>query len=258
MESKMRYMLLFVFIAILRFEDATGQLSLDPSDLLDVCIDSVNHKTKPGPEGDLYKQCSPWKNRSCCVHETTRNAHLTNLYGFEYDHCGAVKNMSKDCRRHFLQDLCFYECSPNIGPWVVKVSDMKIRKERYFQVPLCLSDCKAWFYACSGDYTCTDNWTRNFIWKDGQNTCPEGAKCRTFLEVFETAENFCRKVWDESWEPVPDEEPCMRLWFDGEKGNPNERVAQYHAYKIAAMGSGGDTIHPTISLLLLLTFLLTS
>jgi hypothetical protein len=29
--------------------------------------------------------------------------------------------MSEGCKRHFIQDHCFYECSPNIRPWVVKV-----------------------------------------------------------------------------------------------------------------------------------------
>jgi len=69
-------------------------------------------------------QCTPWKNRSCCTHNTTRNAHHSNLYNFNYDHCSQKKNMSEDCKRHFRQDLCFYECSPNIGPWTVKVGDM--------------------------------------------------------------------------------------------------------------------------------------
>ena len=30
--------------------------------------------------------------------------------------------MSERCRKHFIQDLCFYECSPNVGPWRQAVS----------------------------------------------------------------------------------------------------------------------------------------
>jgi len=39
------------------------------------------------------------------------------MYGFNYNHCGPGKEMSDRCRKHFVQDLCFYECSPNVGPW---------------------------------------------------------------------------------------------------------------------------------------------
>ena len=71
-------------------------------------------------------QCTPWKRRSCCTHNTTKNAHHSGLYNFNYDHCSQKKNMSEECKRHFLQDLCFYECSPNIGPWTVRVSDIQV------------------------------------------------------------------------------------------------------------------------------------
>lgn len=71
-------------------------------------------------------QCTPWKKRSCCTHDTTRNAHHSGLYNFNYDHCSQKKNMSEECRRHFRQDLCFYECSPNIGPWIVQVGDIQV------------------------------------------------------------------------------------------------------------------------------------
>lgn len=71
-------------------------------------------------------QCTPWKKRSCCTHNTTRNAHHPGLYNFNYDHCSQKKNMSEECRRHFLQDLCFYECSPNVGPWTVRVGDIQV------------------------------------------------------------------------------------------------------------------------------------
>jgi len=74
----------------------------------------------------LMFQCTPWKRRSCCTHNTTTNAHHSGLYNFNYDHCSHKKNMSEECRRHFIQDLCFYECSPNIGPWTVRVGDIQV------------------------------------------------------------------------------------------------------------------------------------
>lgn len=66
-------------------------------------------------------QCTPWKSRSCCTHNVSRKVHTGSLYGFDWNHCSVVKNMSPKCQRHFIQDLCFYECEPNVGPWVVKV-----------------------------------------------------------------------------------------------------------------------------------------
>jgi len=71
---------------------------------------------------------------------------------------------------------------------------MKIRNERFFQVPLCQSDCTAWFDACVDDYTCIDNWIKNWAWTKQGNRCPKDLECRTFKEIFRTAENFCEKV----------------------------------------------------------------
>ncbi|CAH0392840.1 unnamed protein product [Bemisia tabaci] len=162
---------------------------------LNYCIDGLNHKKEPGPESDLYKECSPWKHRSCCTFDTTYNAHHSNNHGFNFDHCSHVKIMSERCRRHFIQDLCFYECSPNVGPWVVKVPH-KQSKERFFEVPLCQIDCDSWFDACRHDYTCAEIWGRNgFQWKNHTNYCKESSTCRTFEEVYNNnAKNFCEKL----------------------------------------------------------------
>ena len=66
-------------------------------------------------------QCSPWANRSCCTHGTTKDIHGESQ-PFDFDHCIGKAPMSEKCRRHFNQDYCFYECSPNVGPWIVGVS----------------------------------------------------------------------------------------------------------------------------------------
>jgi folate receptor len=71
---------------------------------------------------------------------------------------------------------------------------MKIRNERFYQVPLCESDCTVWFAACIDDYTCSDNWVTNWVWSKQGNRCQEGMECRTFKEIFGTAESFCEKV----------------------------------------------------------------
>jgi hypothetical protein len=33
-------------------------------------------------------------------------------------------------------------------------------------------------------------------------------------------------VWDDAWKYTPDDQPCMKIWFDGEKGNPNDNIAK--------------------------------
>ncbi|XP_054284409.1 folate receptor beta-like [Macrosteles quadrilineatus] len=224
----------------------------DPEELLNWCLDGKNHKEKPGPEGELFSQCTPWKNRSCCTYNTTKNIHESRMYNFNYNHCNQIRNMSENCKRHFTQDHCFYECSPNIGPWVVKVN-MKMRKERYYQVPLCASDCETWFLACQDDFTCTDNWIRNFIWVKGErNSCLRQAECRTFRQIFGTPNNFCQKVWDDSWKVVPDSEACMRLWFDGSDGNPNDNIARDKVRQMMAHSAASlYNSHALLSLVLL-------
>ncbi len=66
-------------------------------------------------------QCAPWKDRSCCTTEVTQDMHISpTWYSMDWSHCPTP--LSTPCQKHFMQDLCFYECSPNVGPWLVPVS----------------------------------------------------------------------------------------------------------------------------------------
>jgi len=215
----------FVCVLVL-INVVSGESSSKTEDLLNYCIDGLNHKERPGPQDALYDQCQPWRDRSCCTHNVSRAVHEINMYNFEWDHCTDVKPMSNACKRHFKQDLCFYECEPNLGPWVVKV-DMKIRSERPFGVPLCASDCDAWYNDCKDEYTCVDNWTRDFIWRDGKNTCPLNHTCQPYSVIFKnSSKTFCETVWDDTWVYTSDDKPCMKIWFNGSEGNPNDKVAK--------------------------------
>jgi len=220
-------------------------------DLLNYCFNGKYHKTTPGPEDDLHKQCTPWKDRSCCTAERTRMLHNDTLSSFTFNHCPGRK-LSDKCLRHFQQDHCFYECSPNVGPWVQEVQ-MKTRKERMYGAPLCASDCNSWFEDCKEDYTCAANWARDFVWENGKNVCPHWARCTTFKEMYSNASNFCEVVWDGSWKYTEDDKPCMRIWFDGSKGNPNDAVARYF---VTGIHSGSTkTTAIAFSLITLSTFL---
>lgn len=65
-------------------------------------------------------QCVLWKDNACCTANTSMEAHedQSYLYNFNWNHCGA---MPEKCKRHFIQDTCLYECSPNLGPWIDQV-----------------------------------------------------------------------------------------------------------------------------------------
>lgn len=244
-----------LFFSFWFFTQSNGEDVRDVSELLNTCLDSQNHKHKPGPEDQLFQSCEPWKNHACCTLQTTINIHHTDMYNFTYNHCEAStgKKMSEECRRHFDQDMCFFECEPHIGPWKVKVN-RKFAKERYFQVPLCASDCDSWFNACRFDYTCVSNWPRGMNFTKGVNRCPNNAKCLTFDEVYINAKNFCEQVWDFSWKYTSDTQSCMRLWFNGTKGNPNERATMLKIRDIKLInGASNYLLSPSILILPLVT-----
>ncbi|NXM91302.1 FOLR3 protein, partial [Oenanthe oenanthe] len=140
---------------------APGQ---DP--LLNVCLDAKHHKREPGPEGRLYGQCSPWKDNACCTANTSAEAHRDRslLYNFNWRHCGA---MPAKCQRHFIQDSCLYECSPNLGPWIEQVGSSSWRRERIRNVPLCREDCERWWQDCGDARTCKENWHQGWNWATG-------------------------------------------------------------------------------------------
>lgn len=86
----------------------------------------------------------------------------------------------------------------NVFPYIQETRSW--REERYYKVPLCASDCDVWFNSCAEDYTCTNNWARNFEWKTSENgtgktnVCPKDSICDTFKSVFKDAKTFCETV----------------------------------------------------------------
>ncbi|XP_040278597.1 folate receptor beta [Bufo bufo] len=205
-------------------------LSAAKESLMDICIDGKHHKTEPGPEDNLHGKCTPWKQKACCSVNTSEAAHqdLSYLYNFNWDHCGV---MSEDCKQHFIHDTCFYECSPNLGPWIVQV-DQSWRNERIQDVPLCKEDCEGWYNACANDYTCMDNWHVGWDWSTGVNRCPVGKSCQKLRDVFTSAKDFCEKVWSKSYaftEYVRGSGRCMQITFENDNVEPNVKVAQYYA-----------------------------
>ncbi|KAM6946389.1 folate receptor [Aplochiton taeniatus] len=196
-------------------------------DKLNMCMNAKHQKEEPGPEGQLYLQCAPWRENACCKANTTEEAHADNsyLYNFNWNHCGT---MSAACKKHFVQDTCFYECSPHLGPWIQQV-DQTWRKERMVDVPICKEDCESWWEDCKADMTCKDNWHYGWDWTTGRNKCPKDAQCRKWTDVFPTAKAMCEEIWSKSYRYTTlsrTSERCMQMWFTG--ANPNKKVAEYY------------------------------
>uniref|UniRef100_A0A3B4BE12 Folate receptor-like domain-containing protein n=1 Tax=Periophthalmus magnuspinnatus TaxID=409849 RepID=A0A3B4BE12_9GOBI len=201
----------------------SGASSLDK---LSMCMDAKHHKTTPGPEGELYLQCAPWRDNACCTANTSSEAHQDNsyLYNFNWNHCGI---MSPQCKKHFIQDTCFYECSPHLGPWIEEVYG-SIR-QRIVNVPLCLEDCHIWWEDCKNDVTCKTDWHKGWDWSSGTNKCPKDTQCRKWTDVFPTPKAMCEQIWSNSYLYTTHSNTsgrCMQMWFTGE--NPNKKVAEYY------------------------------
>ncbi|KAM6293445.1 folate receptor gamma-like [Porphyrio hochstetteri] len=216
--------------------------------LLNVCMDAKHHKTRPGPEGMLYDQCAPWKDNACCTANTSSEAHKdqSNLYNFNWNHCGL---MPPKCKRHFIQDTCLYECSPNLGPWIDQ-ADSSWRRERILHVPLCREDCEGWWEDCKDSVTCKENWHKGWNWATGTNRCPWGSMCRPFSQVFPRPQDLCEKIWSHSYRYTPlarGSGRCIQMWFDPAQGNPNVVVAKYYAWKKRSSPAWMETVAPEAS-----------
>lgn len=205
------------------------------TDLLNVCMDAKHHKAEPGPEDSLHEQCSPWRKNACCSVNTSIEAHkdISYLYRFNWDHCG---KMEPACKRHFIQDTCLYECSPNLGPWIREVNQ-RWRKERVLGVPLCKEDCQSWWEDCRTSYTCKSNWHKGWNWTSGYNQCPVKAACHRFDFYFPTPAALCNEIWSHSYKVSNYSRGsgrCIQMWFDPFQGNPNEEVARFYALALTA------------------------
>jgi len=122
----------------------------------DDCQLQYFHKQAPGPEGDGFTECHPWKDHACCNSPTVESyQHLKEGYGAEYhwDRCGPL---SQECERFFVQEACFYECEPNAG-YFKKYADGGPDGDNHWQMwkmPIKASYCDAWWTACADDLFC--------------------------------------------------------------------------------------------------------
>lgn len=160
-----------------------------------VCPFGQYTKGNPSAEKDL-KTCKQYACNSCCTAEITEQLvkmPLQEVGGLNYTQCGALTPM---CSQFISYSQCFYQCSPNLTPWLDK-------SYRFMNLPICAEYCDNWYTACSIDQTCVvgTDWARGFkVVKDLERDiytqqCKDGAKCRNFSEVYSSGEDMCNKMW---------------------------------------------------------------
>ena len=184
------------------------------------CMDAKYHKDAPSKEGmALVGGCEPWTDYSCCTAETSEKIRadvLMSLYKMVLDQCPTIKPMSEKCKQHFKHDTCFYECSPNLGPWIERDRVSKYtRRERFMHVPLCADVCDQWFQDCKDDYTCSGNWGDITSWNWKKKGSPEMCTqpCKTFSEYYKNPRTFCAKIFNHSFKyGSNNRSECMQLW----------------------------------------------
>ena len=232
-----------------------GVLESDVDRYLDRCLRSKYHKEKPGKEGS-YFHCSPWENHACCTANTTRNIQVdgtVSMYNMKWDQCN--QTMSPKCRRFFEMDTCFYECSPNLAPWiVVDKYSKKTRRERVVQIPLCASACDEWFDACKDDLTCSNNWGNYSTWNWKTGMCK--MECKTFKEYFGGPEKFCNKIFNHSFSysrGTPGKD-CFILWPNSTLISANIRVARKAAKKAMEVNSKAASFAITSFVVIFVSF----
>ena len=97
-------------------------------------------------------------------------------------------------------------------------------------VPICASECDAWYEACKDDKICVENVledynrTVNYVAK-----CPRDKNCTTYTKMYGSGKNLCEKLWGDSYRYVQkdnDVNNCMKMWFTPGSENPNANVGK--------------------------------
>lgn len=78
---------------------------------------SVDNNVHPFSDPEDFTICTPWAERSCCTHDTVKSidifkARMLAYYGMGSSQCG---ELSAACSQKFVEEECFYSCSPNAG-----------------------------------------------------------------------------------------------------------------------------------------------
>ncbi|CAH1791985.1 unnamed protein product, partial [Owenia fusiformis] len=220
------------------------------TDYLNMCMD--NTKASPSPEPGLEgSMCPTFANRSCCkpgpLLELLRN------YTLSYAHCPQKKSLGATCYEKFIEEGCFFTCSPDLGPWINREHPNFGEKNSLRRLPICQSTCERWYNACQKEYTCSNDWFLglNISTQDGQMKCLDESKCDKYDKHFDSANSFCEQIWDDAYKVVSDDEPCMQFTYDTSGAERNKAVAEARAKELASTdGSSAGSPNNSVSLML--------
>ena len=95
-------------------------------------------------------------------------------------------------------------------------------------VPICASECDAWYEACKNDKICVENVLEDYNRTvDYVAKCPRDKNCTTYAKMYGSGKNLCEKMWGDSYRYVQkdnDVNNCMKMWFTPGSENPNADV----------------------------------
>eukprot|EP01023_Acetabularia_acetabulum_P008854 TRINITY_DN1388_c0_g1_i2.p1 TRINITY_DN1388_c0_g1~~TRINITY_DN1388_c0_g1_i2.p1 ORF type:complete len:490 (+),score=101.55 TRINITY_DN1388_c0_g1_i2:2190-3659(+) len=187
-------------------------------------------------EADIsfYDNCKQYKDNACCSRDIVNN--IVSLYpGYEFNRCDEDPNlpykMSEECKKYFIDELCFYECDVNAGKYR-KHSDCEVNSWQMEGMPIKASYCDAWYAACAQDFYCAcrpeDNCFApktlfalpqlNCSYADGQGTCQKMG------DVFEDGKDLCENMFTDSFIYYEDEDNAYTMSFAEGEANPNNDV----------------------------------
>ncbi|KII68373.1 Folate receptor alpha [Thelohanellus kitauei] len=162
------------------------------------CLKNEHDKSTPTHENTAEMGiCQPWSNYSCCSSKTAQyitspgELYIRNVL---YNQCPHRGTLSNKCKRYFQLDQCFYLCGSMFLPWLVVTQSANGTKERWRGIPMCSSDCEAWYEACKDDFTCSATWyPSSFGTINGKPVCK--TECRKFKDFHPNARDFCETIF---------------------------------------------------------------
>ncbi|CAK8681064.1 unnamed protein product [Clavelina lepadiformis] len=170
-------------------------------------------KDEPSKEENLYA-CKQYQCQSCCGENITMElaqVPLQQIGNVNMDQCSEKHHpLSGACSDEWTYIECFYQCSPNLFPWIGPL-------KKLHNIPICAKFCDNWFNLCAADYTCVageGNWLTGLdkgFNEDGtaKNPCKGGVSCRNYTQVYGSGEKLCNTVWGDLFKYTTDEEHCV-------------------------------------------------
>jgi folate receptor len=182
-------------------------------------IDGLDVVGTPAPLPPRQPLCSSFEGAACCtsampVRLATRG--VSSFYdGYSYSMCTAQgkPTVSDACKRFMDFQECSFACDPALNAYYYN----------YTQIPLCSNYCDDWFAACASSFTCVTDWLSGYSYTNGVYSCPDGAVCKNFSDVYGSGQGLCNSMWGSVYSYSTDFSTCNTLAFYGR--NPNGAAA---------------------------------